>query len=288
MKFGRKYTLSVEVAGGQKTEITLPLTIDFDVRRNSQSSANTANFRIYNLHERTRNLIYFDRYNISEFRAIQLRAGYQTFTPLIFNGTVRQSYSYREGVNMITEIECYDGGFQMVNGFTSQTIGIGTTATEVIRSLASTLPGLTAQPIVGAFNTINKRGEVLFGNTWELISQKTGGLANIDNGQVKALQNNEVIDGEIVEINSANGLLGSPKRSDALLEFDMLFEPRLTIGQVVDLKSSTNRIFNGRYKVMGVTHRGTISGAVAGDATTTVSLWLGTAVLEVIKGTATP
>lgn len=288
MKLGRKYTLAIEVAGGQKTEVTLPLTLDFEVRRNSQSSANTANFRIYNLHERTRNLIYFDRYNISEFRAIQLRAGYQTFTPLIFNGTVRQAYSYREGVNMITDIECYDGGFQMVNGFTSQTIGIGTAATEVIRSLASTLPGLTSQPIVGAFNTINKRGEVLFGNTWELISQKTGGLANIDNGQVKALQNNEVITGEIVEINSDSGLLGSPKRSDALLEFDMLFEPRLTIGQVVDLKSSTNRIFNGRYKVMGVIHRGTISDAVAGNATTTVSLWLGTAVLEVIKGTAIP
>lgn len=287
MKFGRKYTLSIEVAGGQKTEITLPLTVEFDVRRNSMSSANTANFRIYNLAERTRNLIYFDRYNITEFRAIQFRAGYETFTPLIFNGTVRQAYSFREGVNMVTDVECYDGGFQMVNGFTSQTIGIGTTATEVIRSLASTLPGLTAEPIVGTFNAINKRGEVLFGNTWQIISQKSAGLAAIDNGQVKALQNNEVITGEIVEINSDTGLLGSPKRSDALIEFDMLFEPRLTIGQYVDLKSTTNRIFNGRYKVMGIHHRGTISRAIAGDAKTTVSLWLGTEVLNVIKGTPT-
>ena len=287
MKFGRKYTLAIEVAGGQRTEITLPLTIDFDVRRNSMSSANTANFRIYNLGERTRNLIYFDRYNISEFRAIQLRAGYDKFTPLIFNGTVRQAYSYREGVNMVTDVECYDGGFQMVNGFTSQTIGIGTTATEVVRSLAASLPGLSASPIVGAFNTINKRGEVLFGNTWQIIGQKTGGLANIDNGQVKALQNNEVITGEITEISSSTGLLGSPKRGDALIEFDMIFEPRLTIGQVLELKSSTNRIFNGRYKVMGVQHRGTISDAVAGTAVTTVSLWLGTQVLQVIQGTPT-
>lgn len=286
MKFGRKYTLSIEVAGGQKTEIQLPLTLEFDVRRNSLSSANTASFRIYNLSERTRNLIYFDRYNITEFRAIQLRAGYDKFTPLIFNGTVRQAYSYREGVNMITSIECYDGGFGMVNGFTAQTIGIGTSATDVVRSLAASLPGLSAEPIVGAFNTINKRGEVLFGNTWQIISQKTGGLANIDNGQLKALQNNEVINGTVTKINSASGLLGSPKRSDALLDFDMLFEPALTIGQVVDLESSTNRIFNGRYKVMGLTHRGTISDAVAGDCTTTVSLWLGTQILEVIKGTA--
>jgi hypothetical protein len=285
MKFGRKYTLGIEVAGGQKTELSLPLSIDFDIRRQSLSSANTATFRIYNLGEKTRNLIYFDRYNITEFRAIQFRAGYESFTPLIFNGTVRQAYSYRAGVDMITEIEAYDGGFQMVNGFTSMTLGAGQAATQVLQSLAASLPGLSGAPIVGNFPTINKRGEVLFGNTWQLILQKSAGLAGIDNGQVKILQNNEVIAGEIPLIDSSTGLLGSPRRSDALLEFDMLFEPRLTVGQVVDLKSSTNTLFNGRYKVMGFTHRGTISPAVAGTAHTNVSLWLGTQVFATIQGT---
>lgn len=285
MKFDRKYTLSIEVAGGQNVTLELPLSVEFTIERNSLASANTATFRIFNLGEKTRNLIYFDRYNITEFRAIQFRAGYKDFAPLIFNGTVRQAYSYRTGVDMITEIEAYDGGFPMVNGFTSMTIGSGNTAAQVLRSLAASLPGITASPIIGTFNTINSRGEVLFGPTWDLINQKSNGLATIDNGQVKALQNNEVIEGEIPLIDSSTGLLGSPRRSDALLEFDLLFEPRLTVGQVLDLKSTTNPIFNGRYKVMGFSHRGIISPAVAGDAVTSVSLWLGTQTLSVIAGT---
>jgi hypothetical protein len=71
-----------------------------------------------------------------------------------------------------------------------------------------------------------------------------------------------------------------------MLDFEMLFEPRLTIGQTVQLKSDTNRIFNGIYKVMGFEHSGTISDAVAGPCKTSVSLWLGTQVLETVKGTA--
>lgn len=66
----------------------------------------------------------------------------------------------------------------------------------------------------------------------------------------------------------------------------MLFEPRLTIGQQVQLQSQTNRIFNGMYKVMGFEHSGMISPAVGGDCKSSVSLWLGTQVLETVTGRA--
>lgn len=286
MKFGRTYSLSVEVAGGGNVTITPPLTLILDVRRNSLASANVATFRVLNLGERTRNAIYKDRYAVTEFRAIQLRAGYEDFAPLIFNGNVKQAYSYRQGTEMITEIEAYDGGFAMVNGFTSTTLSAGQNVANVIRSLASTLPGLSSVPIVGDFVGSNKRGEVLMGNTWSLIQQKSAGLAIIDNGQVKALRDNEAIEGQIPIVDSSTGLLNSPRRSDAMIEFDMLFEPRLTVGQVLALKSSTNPIFDGVYKVMGFSHRATISPAVGGGAKTTVNLWLGTQTLNVIRGAA--
>lgn len=284
MKFGRKYQLSLEVAGGQNVTISLPFSCEFVVSRNSLASANTGFFRIYNLGKETRNLIQFDQYNVTQFRAIQFRAGYAQFTPLIFNGTIRKACSYRNGVDMITEIEAYDGGFQMVNGFTSMTLGSGTSAAQVIQSLAGSLPGIGGSAIVGNFPSINLRGEVLFGNTWNLIQQKSNGQAIIDNNQVKALAQDEAIVGEIPRIDASTGLLGSPKRADAMLEFEILFEPRLTVGQVIELKSTTNEIFNGTYKVMGFEHRGIISPSVAGDAKTSVSLWLGTQVLQVIQG----
>ena len=284
MKFGRKYSLSVEVAGTQNLTITDPFSITFSIERNSLASSNTANFRIHNLGEQTRNLIYFDRFNITQLRGIQFRAGYEEFTPLVFNGTIREAQSYRTGVDMITEISCYDGGFGMANAFTSAAYAAGKSASEFIKDLSKNLLGGT--PIVGNFPAINKRGEVIFGSTWQAIQYKSDGLAYIDNGQVRALQENEAFEGVVGEINSDTGLLGSPRRGEAMIEIEMLFEPRLSVGQVLELNSSTNRIFNGRYKVMGFSHRGTISPAVSGETRTTATLWLGTQPLQILKGAA--
>lgn len=284
IKTDRNYLLSVEAIGGQKLTLGLPLTVEFEVKRDTLASANTATFRVFNLTEQKRNLLYKDRYDTEVFRAIQFRAGYDRTTPMVFNGTVSQCYSQREGTNMVTTIEAYDGAFQMTNGWTAFTQSAGATAADTIRTLARSLPGNLAEPIVGTFNAISKRGEVLFGNTWDLIVGKTGGLANIDNGQVKALQDDEVFVGVLPVIESASGLLNSPRRSQATLVVDILFEPRLTVGQVLELRSTTNRLFNGRYKVMGLHHRGTISPAVGGTYQTTASLWLGTQALRAVAG----
>ena len=55
----------------------------------------------------------------------------------------------------------------------------------------------------------------------------------------------------------------------------MLFEPRLMVSQGVTLKSDTAKNFVGTYKIVGLTHRGTISGAVNGECRTTVSMLAG-------------
>ena len=83
---------------------------------------------------------------------------------------------------------------------------------------------------------------------------------------------NEIIVGEIPVISSATGLLGSPRRGNATLEFDMIFEPRLTIYQLVRLDSTTQPLYNRNWKVMGIEHQGTISPRISGDALTKVTL----------------
>jgi len=288
-KFERRYTLGCEVQAGadnkpQSVTIELPYTVEFEITRQSLSSSNTGKFRLFNLAENTRNLIFKDKYAWTEYRNVQFRAGYEQFQPLLFNGSVREASSERNGVNMITTIDAYDGGFSITNGFSSLTLAAGQAAKDVINTLSADLPKLVSTPIIGDFPRTSARGEALLGNTWNLIQEKCNGLCSIDNQQLKVLQDNECINGPIPVINSASGLLGSPKRSGAQLEFEMLFEPRLTIGQIVKLESSTNRLFNGFYKVMGFSHKGIISGAVSGECRTSVSLWLGTQELRVIKG----
>ena len=84
-------------------------------------------------------------------------------------------------------------------------------------------------------------------------------------------------------INAASGLLGSPQRSTTKLEVEILLETRLTLGQIIQLESEDDTTFNGTYKVMGFIHRGTISPAVAGPCSTTVSLFFGSSELQIVQ-----
>lgn len=288
MKFGRRCQLSVEVnpsttpgsdfAEGRNNIVIPPeKTIEFEISRQSLGSSQEAVFRVLNLGEKTRNLIFKDPYALTEYRAIQFRAGYadQPFLPLCFNGFVRSATSSRPGDDWVTEISAYDGGLQMANAFTAQTIASGQSVAETLKLLANSLPRVAGAPVIGEFPATNKRGKVLFGPTWNVILQESQGLAVFDNGQVKILNVDEAIAAEIPVINADSGLIGSPRRTQTSLEIETLLETRLTLGQIVKLESLTNKFFNGLYKVMGFTHRGTISPAVGGNCTTTISLFYG-------------
>lgn len=273
------------IAGTQTLTIPQDITVEFEISRQFLSSSQEATFRIIQLQEGERNLLQKDPYALTEFRAIQFRAGYKDFPlPLVFNGFVRSATSYRRGQEAITEITAYDGGLAMANGWTAQTVAGGTTLTQVLASLAKSLPRTAGAPIIGNFPGTNLRAKVLFGNTWSTILQESGNLATIDNGQVKILQQNEAVEALIPVLNSESGLLDTPRRTPTKIEFEMLFEPRLTVGQIVQLDSSFNRLLNGTYKVTGFSHRGIISPAFSGECRSSVSLFFGPEELKVVKG----
>lgn len=300
-KFGRVYSLSVEVnpqtfvvplrpGTPRGVTIQLPYQIEFEISRRTLTSAQTGTFRILNLGPEIRSAIQKDVFQFTELRTIQFRAGYESpdgsFMPLAFNGNVLTAYSYRVDRDWITEIEAFDGGWQMANASNvAITLSPNTTAAQVITQLANQMEGMSGEPIVGNFPSKNLRGEVLMGNAWTLLIQKTAGNVTIDNGQVKALGYNEVIQGDILELSAESGLLGSPKRTTSTLEFDMIFEPRLTVAQIVTLKSLSQPQLNRPWKVIGFDHRGTISPDTAGDCLTSVRLWFTTQDLKLIGGT---
>ena len=60
---------------------------------------------------------------------------------------------------------------------------------------------------------------------------------------------------------------------DGVVEIDMIFEPRLKVGQQLSVISGTEKRFAGTYKVMGFTHRGMISSSMDAPCITTVVLW---------------
>lgn len=288
-KIDRVYRLLLELTGGEKTEITDAdgFTVEFEVVRQNIPSSQTASFRIHNLGERLRNRIYKDRFNTTELRAVQFYAGYKSFKPSrIFNGTIMSAYTERTDnkKGVVTVIEAYDGAYAMQNSFSSTSFAAGQTFAEAMDALAKDLVGVNGAPIIGSFPGEFKRGNVYSGNTWNYLVQLSGGLATIDNGQVKILQLDEALRSEIPLITAESGLLGAPQRSNTLLEFPMLLEPRLELLQIVQLQSRINSLFNGTYKVIGFTHAGVISPTESGSAVTTVSLWRGMTPFKTIAG----
>ena len=283
-KWTRNYILSVQVKGNEWIDITMPFTMSFRVVRNTFATANTAKITILNLSEDTRRKIYKDRYKFDIYKGIELRAGYgekKELLPLIFKGNIKQAYSKKEKVDYITEIEAYDGGFAFQNGRTIRSFAAGTSDKQVLKSLIEDLPGVDIGKI-GTFTSSLPRGNAMQGVTADLIKNVSNGNFFIDNEKAYCMQEEECFRGNIGEINSGSGLLGSPQREETLLTFKMLFEPRLQVGQFVHLNSETEKLFNGDYKVIGLEHSGTISDAVGGKCESKVSLFYGVFPLRII------
>lgn len=283
IKWNRNYILSIQVAGGW-IDITMPYTMMFNVSRNTLAQANTGRFTIINLSEDTRRKIYKDKFKTDVYKGIELRAGYgdtKETLPLIFKGNIKQAYSQRNGVNYETSIEAYDAGFAYVNANTGRSFAQGTSDKQIIETLIKDLPHISVGKI-GSFSDKLVKGNTMQGPTIELLKNVTKSNFFIDNEKAYCLQENECYRGAIQEITSDTGLLGSPLREEALLTFSIMFEPRLQVGQFVHLNSETEKLFNGDYKVIGVSHQGTISDAASGRCITKVALYYGAGGLKIL------
>lgn len=280
-KFNRNYILSVETQNGEVLIIKPPFTVEFDITRNILSSANVCSIRIYNLSQNNRNKIRFDKQDTFDYRSVQLQAGYGENLPVIFAGSVTQAWSVREGTNFISSIECFDGGFAFNTGQTNIVFPEGTSQETLLETLATSLPAVSLGA-VGSFPGSLSRAASLSGNTTDLLRELSGGAFFIDNGKVHLLGDSECLEGSMLLVNASSGLLGTPVRERTVLTFDMIFEPRLLVGQKIQLESGTDVNFNGFYKVISLKHRGMISPSVCGNAVTSVGMWYGTQGLTVV------
>jgi hypothetical protein len=279
-KFGRNYLLNVGTAGGGLLTIELPFTIEFDITRNTLTSANVCSIRIYNLSKNNRNQLRFNPIDQGDYRPVQLFAGYGQNLSQIFAGNITQAWSVREGTNFITTIECFDGGYAFVNGNAQLTFPLGTAMSTVIGTLAGALPNV--QPgYIGNYPGSLSRGIAVNGNIMSVLRDLTGGGIFIDNNTANCLGDNECLPANgITVIDDSTGLIGTPLLEQTILHADVIFEPRLVVGQQIKFNSTTEPFYNGLYKTTAIKHRGTISGAICGDAITSFEFFAGTAALS--------
>ena len=280
-KFGRNYKLYVQPTNSSTfIEITYPLTLEFDISRDTSSSINQATFRIYNLSEKNRNAIFKDRYSMLDngvgtgAKKVILQAGYGDNLSTVFQGSVLEAYSYRQMSEVVTYINALDGGYGIANSFVNFSVSKGTPKQDIFNQLANSILGVDKGSVGTVAGSID-RPIAYNGNGWAFLKRDFSGDVFIDLEKINLLKPNEVINASIPVITSASGLLGTPMRQNTNLTIDMIFEPRIQVGNIVEVKSSINSLFNGQFKTTGIKHSGTISGAINGDCKTTLQLFIG-------------
>lgn len=273
MKFQRNYRLTVQADDGELIIIESPLTLNFSIERSTMSSVNSAQLTVLNLSKKVRSRIFQDRFSNVDYKRIVLQAGYGKQLSTVFIGNIFQANSFRNGNDIVTFIDARDGGFDTTGTITSKTVE-GGTVKETVQSLIGEFANVTEGKI-GDIEGDFKKPVVLDGNTFELIKKYTKERAFIDLEELNVLNENEVIVGDVPLLTSANGLLSTPRREDAYLTVETIFEPRIVMGQLLGIKSDIASEFDGQYKVIGVKHQGVISGAVGGECKSTFELLVG-------------
>lgn len=282
VKFGRNYIMTIQSSRfSPPIVIGLPFTIDFTVTRNSYSSSNDARITLYNLSEYHRNLLRQDQWDksVSATLNITLQAGYGSGPqyPIIFQGNTTRAYSVRQGVNYLTILDAFDGGKAYQNAISNLQFTAGQSIASVYSALINDLlPYGISKGAVSTYLGNLAKGVSFSGNTMDILRDLTNSNFFVDNLKANILQQGDAIGGNTVTINAASGLLGTPIKENQWLSFDIIFEPRIVIGTVINIDSLTAvNTYNGIHKVVSVQHRGTISAAVAGNCITSLGVEAG-------------
>lgn len=194
----------------------------------------------------------------------------------MFKGNIKQAYSQREGPSWVTTIAGWDGGFGATQGDSIDAPPANATLEQFVTSLINAMPNVEIGYIDPGLTMNNFRGFVHAGSPYDkLVQLATAIYADlyIDNEKVYFVAKGQPIPGltgGLGTISPAQGLLETPMKQGITVSFEMIFEPRVTVGQALILKSLES-VNNGNYTVVGIDHHGTISDAVAGDMRTKIT-----------------
>lgn len=269
-----KTLIQKSFGGGDYYEVKYPLTIEFTINKGINNKINEGNFKIYNLSKDKTDNIFQDYFDYKTRRQIFFEGGYNNSTTLCFSGDIYEAYSERQGTDIITTINAREGGWNVDDSYFSQAFSQQSKESDVITALITNL-GFKKGVIQTELKQQNGRGETIEGKTYQILEDRYPNQVFINGETINILDNNQYIKTkEIKKITSASGLLSTPKKQNNIMSIEMLFDPSINLGELIEVDSEVNKYFNGQYKIIGYTHTGTIGG-LKSNATTSLQLSLG-------------
>lgn len=264
--------------------ITNPLTVRFQIIRKAYSGIAEATIDVYNLGPDVYNRMFRDFFfDIDREKPLFLSfsAGYGKYEngkdvlSVIFAGDVYSAYTHREGTDIITTFYAKTGLRNLAQTITLS-LAAGATKKDIVTNCMNSMPCLTSN-----YQDIE---EYTFTEPIELMGKPLAIIKKYNPNRVVYVDLNNVYiqredddgyEGYVSLVSDSCGLLNAPERKTSTLTFSMIFEPRLIVGQAIELKSILAPQFDGQYKIFGITHSGIISDAIGGRAITTVEVNVG-------------
>lgn len=250
MRFNRDFKLIVRTSY-KDVVISSPMRINFTISKSVDGLLSGCTLKLYNLQESLRLALVKDAED-EDYIPVSLFIGYKDKIELAFKGNVYRGQNERSSTDMITTLECLDGG-SMLNAFVSETI---TKNDIVIDTILKSVPTITRGRINPRLELI--RPKVLVGNPINLINSDLRESEKwfIEDEQLNVIDIKQVTSNYIPKISAKTGLIETPTRQEQKVTIKILINPSVKIGRLLKLESTTAPHLNGIYKIYNITYNG--------------------------------
>lgn len=226
------------------------LDVQFRVRRSLKPEPNTCEVAIYNLNEDHRNQLH----NLPE-AGCTVAAGYADLSGLIFQGSVRNAWTFREGPDLVTRLSTADGEKEAKAGRINKTVakeeknaGILGLLQKAIGVGEGNIAKINAE--LNALPPLMPTGGTLSGKVSDQITKhlRTMGYEwSIQNGNLQVLKLGRPIDQTAIRLTSNTGLTGSPVLDGEYnVSLQTLMIADIVPGKIIDLETE---FLSGQYRV---------------------------------------
>lgn len=238
------------------------IKIEFDITKSISSTQNTANIKIWNLSETSRNALG------KELDTITLEAGYIPPNSggnvgIIFKGQIRDVEHKREGNDIITEMSCGEGDKAFRNATIAKTYDKGTKVDEVMGDIFKELEkeGVTR----GEWKFPDqipefKRPYTVCGSCkreGDLLSRGKDFYWSVQNGTMEVIPGDGYVGGVVI-LSPQSGLIDTPTITDNGVKVKALLNPEIRPNRRIRVDSQTLEMNaeNGEYRVSECTYSG--------------------------------
>jgi len=237
-RFLRSYKLTVTTETGSVI-ISDPLKISFSCNKSISGGLNSSTINIYNIAQKSRELISKERFQTDKRIKVTLDVGYGDRSETIFKGTVLSAISLRDGADIVTEIEATDGGEALEKSFVTKVIDAGV---DKVEEIVDELTGVAKGKVTA--KVVNTRPIVIVGNAVEELrkaSRENGYIFYIGEEKCHVIKSDEVIFEQVQIVKASTGLINTPTREGLNVVFNTVLNPAIKVGGKVKVESEVDK-----------------------------------------------